>query len=111
MIIYQESACLFCCTKYPYRSNKKFCSRKCKELNKDYPWRKFKKSTCEECGFVPVHKCQLDVDHVDGNKKNNSSDNLRTLCANCHRLKTHLNEDYLSLYHFSKKRGTKIGPP
>ena len=44
--------------------------------------------TCEECGFVPKHIAQLEVDHVDGNHSNNAPENLRTLCANCHRLKT-----------------------
>ncbi len=58
------------------------------------PYTKHKKSVCEECGFIPKHSCQLDVDHIDGNKKNNSRANLQTLCANCHRLKTFLNEDW-----------------
>ena len=53
-----------------------------------------KKNHCEQCGFVAEHKCQLDVDHIDGNKFNNNEDNLQTLCANCHRLKTVLNEDW-----------------
>lgn len=47
-----------------------------------------KKSYCEKCGFVAEHPCQLDIDHVDGNNKNNDLSNLMTLCANCHRLKT-----------------------
>jgi 5-methylcytosine-specific restriction endonuclease McrA len=41
---------------------------------------------CERCGFVPVHRAQLDVHHRDGNHSNNASANLATLCANCHRL-------------------------
>jgi len=53
-------------------------------------YRKYKKDSCEQCGFIPMHKCQLDVDHIDNNHFNNDVDNLRTLCANCHRLKTHL---------------------
>lgn len=28
-----------------------------------------KKNKCEKCGFVAEHHCQLDVDHIDGNKK------------------------------------------
>ena len=55
---------------------------------------KHKKAYCEECGFVAQHACQLDVDHVDGNRENAASENLRTLCANCHRLKTHRNGDH-----------------
>jgi hypothetical protein len=52
------------------------------------PWRRNKKEQCEICGFVPIHTEQLDVHHLDGNKKNNASSNLQTLCANCHRLIT-----------------------
>jgi 5-methylcytosine-specific restriction endonuclease McrA len=55
-----------------------------------------KKSFCEECGFVPEWHGQLDVDHVDGNHHNNDEFNLRTLCANCHRLKTHQSSDNLN---------------
>lgn len=73
----------------------KECSshRKAKSKIK-YTHKNFKKSICEYCGFVPTHPCQLDVDHIDGNKENVEEGNLQTLCANCHRLKTHLNEDW-----------------
>lgn len=54
----------------------------------DPRYRRNKKKICEKCGFIPQHKCQLDVDHIDGNHNNNSENNLQTLCANCHRLKT-----------------------
>jgi len=53
---------------------------------------KYKKKFCETCGFIG-DACQLDVDHIDGNHKNNDPINLQTLCANCHRLKTRLNKD------------------
>jgi HNH endonuclease len=62
------------------------------------PWKKYKAKLCEKCGFVPVHSCQLDVDHIDGNIKNNSISNYQTLCANCHRLKTLMNKDYENRY-------------
>jgi hypothetical protein len=62
--------------------------------HKQFPWRIHKKDKCEKCDFVPEHSSQLDVDHIDGNKKNNDSSNLQTLCANCHRLKTYLNRDW-----------------
>lgn len=52
-----------------------------------------KKDTCEYCGFKPIWMGQLDVDHIDGNHKNCDPSNLQTLCANCHRLKTHMSKD------------------
>lgn len=57
-------------------------------------WQKHKGSCCDRCGFVPEHPCQLDVDHIDGNKQNNEPSNYQTLCANCHRLKTYENNDF-----------------
>lgn len=57
------------------------------------PWVVHKKDKCEKCGFIPQHTCQLDVDHIDGDKKNNNPSNYQTLCSNCHRLKTFLNKD------------------
>lgn len=58
------------------------------------PYRSSLKSSCEKCGFVPEHTCQLDVDHIDGNHSNNDLANLQTLCANCHRLKTYNEKDW-----------------
>jgi len=58
------------------------------------PYKKIKGPVCILCGFVPIDSCQLDVDHIDGNKKNNNIENLQTLCANCHRVKTKLNAQY-----------------
>lgn len=59
------------------------------------PHRAHKKKICEKCGFNAVHKCQLDVDHIDGNHQNNDPSNLQTLCRNCHSLKTWLNKDHI----------------
>ena len=46
------------------------------------------KSHCSLCGFVPEDLCQIDIDHIDGDRRNHDSKNLQALCANCHRLKT-----------------------
>jgi hypothetical protein len=54
-----------------------------------------KKDRCENCGFVALNACQLDVDHIDGNRDNDSPEKLRTLCANCHRLKTYMDRDHM----------------
>lgn len=51
---------------------------------------------CSHCGYEAVHRCQMDVDHIDGNHMNNDHSNLQLLCANCHRLKTYRNEDWKS---------------
>ena len=45
---------------------------------------------CSLCGWCQVNphtgKIPVEVDHIDGNWKNNSPDNLRLLCPNCHSL-------------------------
>ncbi|QBZ70505.1 HNH endonuclease [Salmonella phage ZCSE2] len=84
------------CAKDKYRARCTPCHNKRFGIvthNRDY--RSFKKDYCEECGFVPVHPCQLDVDHIDGNHSNDDPSNLKTLCANCHRLKTFVSGDYI----------------
>jgi hypothetical protein len=95
------------CEKRPQKQNgkkngqtiyKPRCQR-CDQLkfgNYKRPHKKHKKDHCESCKFKALHSCQLDVDHIDGNNKNNSLDNLQTLCANCHRLKTIVNGDHLN---------------
>ena len=59
-----------------------------------FPYTRHKKDSCEVCGFVAANRCQLDVDHIDGNHGNNDPNNLQTLCSNCHRLKSYMNSDW-----------------
>ena len=43
-----------------------------------------KKATCERCGFkAKFLDKQMAVYHVDGNLKNVSTINLKTVCLNC----------------------------
>lgn len=41
---------------------------------------------CQHCGIEEWYgnKISLELDHIDGNNLNNSIDNLRLLCPNCH---------------------------
>ena len=64
---------------------------------RNYAYKKHKKDYCEQCQFIPKWQGQLDVDHIDGDKTNNDLSNLMTLCANCHRLKTHMSREYLKM--------------
>lgn len=65
-------------------------------------YRLYKKDYCEECFLEPELSAILEVDHVDGNHANNDLSNLRTLCANCHRMKTFYFKDWLPSKNFKK---------
>lgn len=45
---------------------------------------------CEECGWSKIHpitgRIPLQIDHRDGNHLNNTRENLKVLCPNCHSL-------------------------
>lgn len=48
----------------------------------------YKKQMCESCGlFIWMGESMpLELHHIDGNKHNNSLENLKILCPNCHAL-------------------------
>ena len=75
------------------RKNEEFVNREKGERQR-VGYKKYKKSYCECCGFIAEETCQLDVDHIDGDNKNNDPSNLKTLCANCHRLKTYRERNF-----------------
>lgn len=104
------------CTKELTRHQSKYCSHKCQVELKDKLWMEdwklgkelgrsglcgtsakirkylFKKyeSKCCECGWSKVNlstgKIPLQIEHIDGNYKNNREENLKLLCPNCHSL-------------------------
>ena len=56
---------------------------------------RFKKDCCEQCGLIPKYAAELDVHHIDRNRRNNNPTNLLTLCALCHRRAHVESEDHL----------------
>ena len=58
-----------------------------------YEARKQRKDSCEDCGGTN----NLQIDHKDGNRSNNHSSNLQTLCKDCHIIKSRKSGDYIKL--------------
>jgi 5-methylcytosine-specific restriction endonuclease McrA len=78
-------------------NGRRYYSRYCSSCKKSKDRRKVKVSlVCALCGFQAKHSAQLDIDHRDGNHANNDLENLQVICANCHRLKTIEEKDYLN---------------
>lgn len=62
---------------------------------------------CCECGWNKINKktnkIPLQIEHIDGNHKNNKEENLKLLCPNCHSL----TETYGSLNRGNGREGRK----
>ena len=93
------------CTKefkfFPSQKAGLFCSRRChtdyrittiiksgkgtKSTALSY-LKRFKDYNCSECGIKEYNNkpIQLQIEHVDGNPKNNIIENITWLCPNCH---------------------------
>ena len=49
-----------------------------------------KRAQCEECGWEKISedgRLPLELDHINGDRNDNTLENLRILCPNCHSLK------------------------
>lgn len=57
--------------------------------------------TCQECSNQFKGKNQLDVHHIDYNKKNSKPENLITLCKSCHTKTKFIRGDWIK--HFQNK--------
>lgn len=109
MPTWKTKACVFCGTVKKIANGGKFCSHKCQQAKQREDKRELFESgklklitnsrlilhflkerdgyECSCCGITEWNNSpiSLDVDHIDGNIKNNLPENLRFLCPNCHR--------------------------
>ena len=99
-----KGTCQNCNTEFNYmpsQSGGKFCSNKCqgqysvkqrftKGISFTKSMRKYLVENliyeCSCCGITEYNNkpITLQVDHIDGDRKNNEMNNLRFLCPNCH---------------------------
>lgn len=69
--------------------------------------------SCSSCNWKTINpitqKVPLEIDHIDGDSENNSPDNLRVLCPNCHSLTTsYKNLNYGKGREWRRKKYLKI---
>lgn len=102
-----DRTCSQCNKTFNIKGNK-FCSNDCYQLSRiDESINKFNKGElkshavkrilistygekCLKCGWDEIHpitgKCTIELEHIDGNSKNNLPNNVTLLCPNCHSL-------------------------
>lgn len=79
-------------------------------LNSKHEYRRYRKNYCENidgrlgfiCTTTVVHKCMLEVDHINNNHKDDRKTNYQTLCACCHRVKTNTMGHLTNLSYIKK---------
>ena len=118
-----DSFCLYCSELI---KGEKYCNNKCQGLHKRKSIfdkiesgdvtlyeKNYKKylihkygNKCMECGWCEVNKTTgnipVQLEHIDGHSENNSLDNLKLLCPNCHSLTS--TYGYLNKGNGRKKR-------
>jgi 5-methylcytosine-specific restriction endonuclease McrA len=73
-------------------AHKRFCSRSFESLGRDQRRRwliEHSGYACTQCGFNKTRdndQSILEINHIDGDHTNNTRENLRVLCPNCHAL-------------------------
>lgn len=98
----QKYTCFYCGKEFEAYAKgnlgkKNYCCRSHKDADRlynnknksEYRYRalKFYGESCADCGYE-LNSSMLDVHHIDGNRKNNTLENLRVLCVWCHALET-----------------------
>ena len=81
------------CQKAKQQRNHKSAKKNGKRKFYGRAYKKHPKPMCILCEFIPEDPCKMDIDHIDGNHKNDNKENLQALCANCHRLKSKKNKE------------------
>jgi len=98
-----HNICPHCNKEYTTTNKRKiYCCRRCKQnasavrnygsrmnsndKKKYLLYKEIKTNVCCVCGFIADDLSQIDIHHRDGNHHNNTTDNLVSVCANCHRL-------------------------
>ncbi len=72
-----------------------------------------KKTYCENmdgrygyaCTATIPYPGALELDHIDGDRCHNVTENVQTLCKVCHSYKSHLNNDFKKNKHSSRNTG------